>query len=331
MVGLKDIAKACGLSITQVSRALNDHKDVSEKTKIRVREISNQLGYVKNINAQILATKDSKQIAIMIFGIDKDKNNEPSIIFNIIKGVNRFAKEKGYEAVVYLNEDPELSYLSFCKQRGLAGIILFGINYEDANFKEIVSSSYPGVAIDIPVEGVNKGSIVVNNIYYSMQAVNALVERGRRKIAMVCGHGHSMVDVERRSGYEMTLGNHNIPVDSDLIVYADFDTKKAYEVTLDLFKKHPDIDGVFCASDFMAIGTMDALKYLGKRVPEDVSVFGFDGIVIGEYYTPKLSTIKQDNVQKGYLAAKLLIDILNHEVDSQTIVVPCEILDRGSI
>lgn len=331
MVSLKDIAQACNLSLTQVSRALNDHKDVSEKTKIKVREMADQLGYVKNINAQILATKESNQIAIMIFGIDKDKNSEPSIIFNIIKGVNRYAKENAYEAVVHLNEDPDLSYLNFCRQRGITGIILFGVNYEDNNFKEIIASDFPCVVIDIPVEGVNKGSVVVNNIYYSMAAVNYLVERGRRRIAMLCGHGHSMVDVERRSGYEMTLNKYDIPIDNNIIVYADFDTQKAYEKTKELMEQHPDVDGIYCASDFMALGAMQALKEMGKEVPEDVSIFGFDGILIGEYSSPTLSTIKQDNFRKGYAAAQLLCDILHQTAQTQTIVVPCDVVCRQSV
>lgn len=331
MVKLKDIAKECGISMTQVSRALNDRDDVSEETKILVRQTADRLGYVKNINAQILATKESNQIALMIYGVDRDKNSEPSIIYNIIKGVNRFAKENGLEAVVYLNENPEISYRTFCRQRGITGIILFGVNYEDQSYKEIIESDFPCVVIDIPAEGKNKGSVVVNNIYHSMEATNQIIKKGRKKIAMMCGHGHSMVDVERKAGYRMALENHNIPVVSDLIVYGDFDSDKAYEKTKELFTKYPDIDGIYCASDFMALGTIRALKDMGKKLPQDVSVFGFDGIMLGEFIKPALSTIKQNNLQKGYLAAKLLRDILNKEVESNTIVVPCDLVLRESV
>lgn len=331
MVNLKDIARECGVSMTQVSRALNDRDDVSQKTKLLVRETAQRLGYVKNINAQILATKESNQIALMIYGVDKDKNSEPSIIYNIIKGVNRFAKENGLEAVVYLNEDPQVSYLNFCRQRGITGIILFGVNYEDQSFKEIIASDFPCVVIDIPVEGKNKGNVVVNNIFYSMEATNYIIKKGRRKVAMMCGHGHSMVDVERKAGYKMALESHSMEVDEDLIVFGDFDSEKAYEKTIELFEKHPGIDGLYCASDFMALGAMNALKDMGRRVPQDISVFGFDGIMMGEFVTPTLSTIKQNNLKKGYLAAKLLRDILKGDAETNTIVVPCEIVLRESV
>ncbi|MEG1458659.1 MAG: LacI family DNA-binding transcriptional regulator [Acetivibrio sp.] len=331
MVSLKEVAIACGLSLTQTSRALNNHKDVSEKTKQRVKETAEQLGYVKNINAQILATKESKQLAVMVYGMDKDKNAEQSITFNLIKGVNRYAKEKGYEAVVYFIEDENVSYLDFAIQRGINGIILFGVNYEDKNFKQIIASDFPCVVIDIPVDGEKKGSVVVNNLYYSMMATNCLIERGRKKIAMLCGHGQSMVDVERRAGYEMALKNNQRKVEENLIVLADFDTEKAYEKTRELMEKYPDIDGFFCASDSMALGAVNALKDKGYQVPEDVSIFGFDGIALGEYVTPSLSTIQQDNLKKGYAAAKLLYEILHGEKERENVVVPCDIILRESV
>lgn len=289
------------------------------------------MGYVKNINAHILATKNSNQIAVIIYGMDKDNNTEPSIIYNIIKGVNRYAKGIGYEAVVHLNEDPELSYLDFCRQRGLMGVILFGVNYEDKNIKQLVESDFPCVLIDISIEGENKGCVIVNNIYYSMQATSQMIARGRKNIAMLSGHGHSLVEIERRTGYEMALSNNGIAIDSSIIINADFDLNKAYVETKKLLAAHPEVDGIFCASDFMALGALNALKECGKKAPEDVSVFGFDGIVLGEFFRPSLSTVRQDNLQKGYCAAQLLCGILNQSQQEKTIVVPCEMIIRDSL
>ncbi len=330
MVGLKDIAAACGLSVTQVSRALNDNDDVSEKTKIRVREVANQLGYVKNINARILATKDSNQLAVIINGIDNDENSEPSITYNIMKGINHYAREHNYEAVIYLNEKDDLAYESFCRQRGIKGVIIFGANYEDSTFQALLHSNFPFVAIDNSVEGENKGCVIINNVYYSMVATEHLIQCGRRNIAMLSGHGHSLVEVERRSGYEAALSKNGICVDSSLIVNADFDTHKAYLVTKELIKNHPNIDGIFCASDFMALGALKAIKELNLRVPHDISVFGFDGILLGEYSTPPLSTIKQNNFMKGYQAARILHDIFEKRNQERSVVVSCDVVLRES-
>ncbi len=330
MVGLKDIAAACGLSVTQVSRALNDNDDVSKKTKIRVREVANQLGYVKNINARILATKDSNQLAVIINGIDNDENSEPSITYNIMKGINHYAREHNYEAVIYLNEKDDLSYESFCRQRGIKGVIIFGANYEDASFQALLHSNFPSVAIDNFVEGENKGCVIINNFHYSMLATEHLIECGRKRIAMLSGHGHSLVEIERRSGYEAALSKNGLPIDTSLIVNANFDTHKAYLVTKALFKKYSNIDGIFCASDFMALGALRAIKELDIKVPYDVSIFGFDGILLGDYSSPPLSTIKQNNFMKGYQAAKILHDIFENRNYERTVVVPCELVIKGS-
>jgi LacI family transcriptional regulator len=330
MVSLKDVAAECGLSVTQVSAALNDRDDVSKETKEIVKEVAAKLGYVKNIYAQILVTQNSNQLAAIINDIDKDKNSEPSIIYNIIKGINRYAIKHGYEAVIHLNEEPKLSYLDFCKQRGIKGVILFGVNYGDETFKTIIGSDFPCVVIDIPIEGQNKGCVVINNIYYAMKATEYLISIGRKRIAMLSGHGRSIVELERRMGYEAALKKNGLSVDKELIVNANFDLEQACIETKKLIEAHPDIDGIFCASDFMALGAINALQKLEKKVPEDIALFGFDGITLGEYSAPKLSTVKQDNMEKGYQAAKLLCDILNNRIKERTVVIPCQVIIRGS-
>ncbi len=330
MVGLKDIAVACGLSVTQVSRALNNNNDVSEKTKIRVREVANQLGYVKNINARILATRDSNQLAVIINGIDNDENSEPSITYNIMKGINHYAREHNYEAVIYLNEKDDLSYESFCRQRGMKGVIIFGANYEDSSFQDLLRSNFPFVAVDNSVEGENKGCVTINNVYYAMVATEYLIKDGRTRIAMLSGHGHSLVEAERKSGYGAALAKHGLSMDPDLIINADFDTHKAYCVTKELFQRDAGVDGIFCASDFMALGALRALKEMGKIVPTEVSVFGFDGILLGQYSNPPLTTIKQNNFMKGYQAARMLHNIFEKRNQERTVVVPCEVVIRES-
>lgn len=330
MVRLKDIAKECNLSVSQVSRALNGYSDVNAETKKQVQEVALKLGYVKNINAQILATNSSNQIAIIINGIDDYQNTEPTIALDLMRGVNKYSKQIGYETVVYLNEDTALSYLNFCMQRGLMGVILYGADYERNNFKEIIASDFPCVVIDIPIEGKNKGCVIVNNIYYSTQAVKQMLGKGKRNIAMLSGHGLSIVEEERRIGYEMALKSAGRKVRSEWIVKAGFDLEKARIATLALLKEYPEIDAIFCANDQMALGAIDALNSLNKTIPGDVSIFGFDGIVLTKYSTPPLSTIKQDNLQKGYSAAKLLCNILKGNESEQTIVVPCEMIIRES-
>lgn len=331
MVSLKDIAAASGISLTQVSRALNNHSDVSEETKQKVRRIAKEMGYVKNINAQRLATKVSNQIAVIVIGMNEDANDSGGNIFiDIIRGINKFATEVEYEAIIHLVENKrKKSYLEYCKERAIEGVIIIGSQFDDPRFTELVESDFPCVAIDIQIDGKNKGSVIINNTYYSMIAVNEIIKSGKNKIAMLSGTEHDMVSLERKAGYEMALRTNKLTVDENIIINCEFDYNKSIEATRDLL--NCNVDGIFCASDYMALGAIKAIEENGLRIPEDIAVFGFDGIPIGQYIRPRLTTIKQDNYKKGYSSAKLLYEILTGKENMGTIVVPCTVEKRESV
>lgn len=331
MVKLKDIAEHCGISITQVSRALSNQDDVSDETKKRVRLAAEKMGYVKNITAQRLAMKQSNQIAVILQGLEEDENEfSTNILSKTIKGINKFSLSVDYEPIIHLVDKKDFSHMDFCRQRGISGAILTGVKFDDPNFGKLIKTDFPCVALDVSIEGTNKGCVIVNNCYYSMEVVKRLNQKGRRKIAYINGHEHAMVSMERKMGYQMGLASCGITYDESLVVNGDFDYLRAYEITVELMKKNPLIDGIFCASDLMAMGSLKALQEMGIKVPDTVALFGFDGIPLTQFVTPTISTVHQDDVKKGYCAAKLLYEILNHKNEVNTIVVPCEIIERQS-
>ncbi len=332
MINLKDISKASGFSVTQVSRALNNHEDVNEETKHKIQKIATEMGYVKNITAQRLSSKKSNQIAVIVHGVEEDINDfNTNILFSILKGVNKFALSVDYEPIIHLVDKSDISYLNFCRQRGISGVILVGIKYDDPKFQELVQSNFPCVVIDIPIEGKKKGCVVVNNNYYSICAVSLLIEKGRRNIALISGHNHAMVTIERKIGYKTALLSAGIQYNENFIISADFEYEKAYRKTIELLTKYNEIDAIFAMSDIMAIGALKAAKHLNKKIPEDISIFGFDGISITQFVNPAISTIKQDNFKKGYSAAKLLYEILHETNEENTILIPCDIIVTESI
>lgn len=331
MVSLKDIAAMSGISVTQVSRALNDHHDVSEETKEKVRRIAKEMGYIKNINAQRLVTKKSNQIAVIVVGMNEDVNDGSGNVFiDTMRGINKFANEVDYESIIHLVENNrEKSYLQYCKERSINGVIIIGTEFDEPRFMELVNTDFPCVAVDIQIHGENKGSVIINNTYYSMMAVNEMIKSGKKNIAMLSGTDHDMVSLERKAGYEFALKSNGLEIEAANIINCEFDYEKATHAALDLIKNK--VDGIFCASDFMALGAMKAIAKRGLTIPNDIAVFGFDGIAIGEYSNPRLSTIKQDNFKKGYQAAKLLFEILNGEENMGTVVIPCSIERRQSV
>ncbi|MEG0754518.1 MAG: LacI family DNA-binding transcriptional regulator [Angelakisella sp.] len=330
MIGLKDVAQACGLSVTQVSRALNGKSDVSLATRERVERVAAQIGYVKNLTAQSLSSKQSNQLAVIIRGLD-GKRESTSFVIDAIRGINAFARQNGYETVVHFIEEIPESYESYCRQRGVGGMMLFNVNFNDESFIRLQESSFPCVGIDMAMSGENKGCVIVNNAYYTTLAMQQLIKRGRKKIALIAGDPGAFVTIERQSGYEMALRQAGMEPDPKLMGCGEFRLEDARSETLRLMKESPDIDGFFCMSDLMAIGTIDALNSLGYKLPEQVSIFGFDGLPLTDYIHPVLSTIKQDHIKKGYHAARLLTQIMRGEQDERTVVLPCELWLRESL
>ncbi len=330
MVGLKDIASACGVSLTQVSRALNSHGDVSQKTRKLVLKTAKELGYVKNINAQNLANGKAKQIALIINGITEDENLfNTNMLQQLLKGASKFAETVDYEVVLHVLPNEDISLINHFKQRNIHGIVIFGVKYDAENFKELMESDFACVAIDIPIKGKNKGSVIVNNNYYSMIAVQELINKGKKNIAMISGHEHAIVTLERSSGYRAAHALNNVEINEEIIVQADFDYQLAYEKTAELFIKHKEIDAIFCHSDIMALGACKALEEMNIDPKNEILLCGFDGITLRDVMFPYISTIKQNHVDKGYEASKLLYNILNKPTNTidNTIFVPCDYIE----
>jgi Transcriptional regulators len=332
VVTLKQIAEACGMSVTQVSRALNGHSDVSERTRKRVNAAADALGYVKNIYAANLVSQTSNQIMVIIEGMEKDTNEAVSgNIFKLLQGISSAASKLGFEPINYLkNRHNAIDYVEFCRSRYASGVIVYGFNFDDKQFLALKDSSFPCVAVDILSEGKNNGCVVVNNVYYSQAAVSQMLDSGCRCVACIAGFEHAYVTVERMSGYAIALQAHGMKPNPELIRYADFDAEKAKKELSELLDTKPEIDGVFCMSDQMALGCLELLNERGLRVPQDVCLFGFDGMYLARFVTPPLSTVEQDFYEKGASAIRLLADIIQQKGKERTVVVPCKLCIRES-
>jgi len=332
MITLKDIAKKAGLSVTQVSRALNGHEDVSDQTKQRVRAIANEMGYIKNAVAHRLVTGTSNQIAFVVQGFDnKVKEEEYNEFYAILNGIYQFGSEHKYETVLYIIKSSQQSYVQFFREKGIQNAVMYGFNYDDAKLLDLLETSYNIVCIDILVAAKNKGCVVVDNTHYSMLAVEALLRSGKSNIALITGNQHAMVSLEREAGYRIALQKQKIAINGDYVVDANFSQKVAFQKTLELLKKHPQLDGFFCISDYMALGCLEAIQSLGKVIPKDIAVIGFDDILVSRYTTPKLSTINQNNYSKGFEAAKLVDALKREDYVTTTIILSCELKLRDSI
>ena len=332
MVNLKDVALRAGVSLTQASRALNGREDVSEATRKKVEKAAVELGYVKNMAASALAGSIPLQIAALVKGIEQESTDFGSPnIHSLLSGISSYASSHSLEAATYLLDDSCTSYAGYCRQRGVRGAILFGADYQSGNYREMVESELCCVVIDIPLEAERKGCVLVNDFYYAKQAACALIESGCRQVFMLSGHPRAYVSQTREAGFRAALAEAGLPCLPEQIINADFDWKEARQATLELLKRCPETDGIFCASDYMALGCHSALQHLKKKIPEEVSLFGFDGLVSTQMVHPTIATVRQDSFRKGYRAAALLHKLLLGEACDHTVTVPCQMIPGGSV
>lgn len=329
---IKDIAKTAGVSVTTVSRALNGYSDVSEKTRQRIMDIARELNYSPNTLARGLVMNVSKTIGLLVSGLNRESEKD-QIIFSILSGVNDSLSEKEYDLILFntnTSKQREKTYSQLCRERRVDGVIIQGIKTDDPYLKEVVESDIPCVLIDIPVHSDNVGYVTTDNVSGARKAVEHLIGLGHKKIGMINGHGKAFVSQKRLEGYVEALKEHGLPVIPQWVCNGQFEEETAYEEARKLLIEHSDITAIFCASDIMALGALNAAKSLGIRVPEELSLIGYDDIILASYSNPALTTISQNFFQLGYQAAHLLVNMLEGKSEPQIVTMPTKLVIRGS-
>ncbi len=193
-----------------------------------------------------------------------------------------------------------------------------------------MESDIPCVLIDIPIESRTVGYVTTDNVLGAKKAVRHLIELGHKRIAMINGYEYAFVSEQRLKGFKEALLEAGLPVREYWIANGAFREEIAEQEALRLLQHYPEITAFFCASDLMALGVIKAVKRLGKRVPDDVAVIGYDDIILASYSSPSLSTIAQDKFAMGYEAAKLLIAMLEGKADSHIKILQTELKARES-
>lgn len=330
-VSIKDVAREAGVSITTVSRALNGYSDVSEKTKARIQEIVERLDYAPDGNARAMGSKGTTTIGLLIANaISEDENG---FTHGHMIGLYRLCTECNCGFMLLVTETEHQKMLSFrqlCKTNNLSGIVVTGLNTNDPYYEEIMKSDIPCAIVDMEVAGKQKCNITTDNILASQQAVEYLISQGHRHIAMINGGELADVSMKRYAGYIGGLTGNNISPNKDYIRNCDFKENVAYEETKKLLTKYPEITALFCASDVMAMGAIRAAFELGKNVPNDISVMGYDDIPVAKYVYNGISTIHQNPHRMGYEAGRAVYRMIQGEDVEGKIILPHNLVIRGT-
>lgn len=302
---IKDIARLSGVSPTTVSKVMNSKDDdIGEATKQRVKEIISEHGYTPNIVARSMVTKKTNTIGIVIPDIRNPFFPE------LIRGAEDTAHDLGYNLIICNTDDDadkEKIYLDILKKKMVDGIIFTASSSQ--SFHQTNGFEMPTVVVDRDIKTRNIiGRIIVDNIKGGYLAAEHLLERGCRKIGFISGVRTSLPSLERFIGYKRALENNGITDYEEICRFKSFKSEFGYTAAKELLEDHPDIDGLFCASDLIAIGAIQAAVEKGMRIPEDIKIVGFDDIYISKYLNPPLTTIRQPVYQIGEIAAKMLIE-----------------------
>lgn len=298
--GIRDVAREANVSITTVSRALNGYDDVNEDTRKRVLDVAKRLNYTPNVNARSLGGISRNVLALLLSGLSK--TDESGFVYGMISGMHQVAAEHNCDFII-LTTDAQCQsvtgYLELCRQRGVDGVLISGLNNDELYYTELMNSEIPCVVVEGEFHSDNVCGISIDNEMASYEAVRYLVELGHRKIAMMNGKPSGDVSVRRQNGYSQALRNSGIDLDETWIYDGRYLQEEAYEQAKRMLAEHPDMTAVFCASDLMAVGTIRAIMESGRQVPEDISVIGFDDIPVAKYVAGGLTTVRQSFFEMG--------------------------------
>jgi len=332
-VSIKDVAEKAGVSNATVSRVFNGYTDVSHNTREKILKIAKELNYVPNSAARELSSKQFIRIALIINELETNRKN--SIVLEILTGVHEAAKNLKIDFMLLFTtelEQKEISLTEIINKNNVSGAIIQGLKITDPYFSEIKNMTLPIALIDMSFSAENTFTVSTDNIQAAYDAVSLLIAKGHQKIGMIAGRPQAMVSVDREAGYIKCLKEFELQINDDYIVEADFNEERASIEAIKLINQRPEITALFVASDLMAIGAIRGLNSIGIRVPEDVSVIGFDDSLISEYTRPPLTTVRQNLYQIGYTAFEALSNEIKGDSEGmKSQYVPYQIIERESV
>lgn len=307
-VTIKNVAKLAGVSIATVSRVMNGTKTVSPEVTKKVTDAIEKMGFIPNAAARSLVVKKSNMIGVVI-------NDITNMYFGeLVRGIENAANFFGYNIILCNsndNEKQEIENLNLLKNKGVDGIIFTAHRHINKDVLKFVEScKFPVVSLNRRCKGTI--SLRVDNYVESYEAVKYLVNLGHNNIGFVSGYSDDDASGEERlEGYKKCLEDYSIVFKQNNVCQGDFTVKSGYAACEKILMYNESITALFCANDEMAFGAINCIIDKNLKVPEDISVMGFDDIKYASYFRPKLTTVHQPIYETGQKATKLIIQAIN--------------------
>lgn len=321
---LKDIARALGVSVATVSRALQNNPAISRQTRERVQKAAAEMNYARNFIADSLRSGQLPVIGVIV------PHAVTLFYSSIIDGIEQAAAAAGY-GVVSMNShesyEEERSNIEAMRNLHVAGVIV-SVTQETTDFSHFLASEgreqlpVVFVARDIPSTEGNFSSVVADSVEAAHRATRHLIEQGCRRIAMLCGPGQMKMVKERKHGYIEALHDNRLLVRPEYVAYSDIDTPSAIDATQQLLDLPERPDAIIAVNDTLLFGAMKALKMEGLDIPGDVALIGFSDVEYVEDVTPTLSTIEDQSHLMGKTACELLLRQIHGDTTPVHTIVP---------
>ena len=334
-ITLKQIAKELDVSISTVSKSLRNSLEIGEETRLKVQAFAKFYHYKPNNIALSLKNRKTKTIGIII----------PEIVHHffstVINGIEQVANENGYSVIICLSDDSfdkEVLNMEMLANGSIDGFIM-SLSKETQfrgdfhHITEVINQGMPVVMFDRVTNDILCDKVIIDDKYAAYEAVQSLIDKGRKKIALVTTVDYVSVGKLRTDGYTKALLDNGIPFNENLIMkIEDIDT---CEITIGKLLEDKAIDAVFAVNELFAVTIIKTANKIGLNVPNDLAVIAFTDGIISKYSTPTITTVSQSGIKMGNKAAKMLIERLESEEDEEdenykTEVIETHLIERES-
>jgi LacI family transcriptional regulator len=328
-VTIRDVARKAGVSVATVSRYLNKNTPVSEQLSLRIQRVMDELNYVPMATARHLAMGKTHTIGLLLTNMHND------FFAPLLAGIEGVVSNKGFNLLVATYRHNSASGPQIpMGVHNADGLLVFADSLNDEQIGQFYARKFPLVLIHrTPREGLDIPFVTVENKAATHKLVDHLISvHGCRQIILMRGPLQQEDTYWREVGYKNALAAHNIPFDPELILQGDFEQDIAYEAMKAFLRKpkRPPFDAVFSGDDDAAVGVIAALKEASIRIPEDVSVIGFDDSRMSPFLNPPLTTVSAPTEEVGRSAAGQLFRLLEGKKADPAILLPTEIIIRRS-
>lgn len=332
MITIRDISKKCGVSVSTVSKALNDYGDVGSETAERIRNAAREMGYVPNSAARQLKTNSSNNIGVLF--IDETMSGLTHEYFAVIlNGTKDEAEKLGYD-ITFIGRNlggRQMSFLEHCRNRKFDGVVIASVDFENEMVLELIKSGIPVVTIDYSFDNIS--CVMSDNMEGGYALASYLAEMGHKKIAFIHGEETS-VTKKRMVGINRALNDHGLKMERQYLVRGRFHApEESAKATRYLMELPDPPTAIIYPDDYSYLGGMVELEKMGLSVPDDISVVGYDGIAVTQHLRPRLTTWYQDADRAGRLSVRKLVEKIEHGATcvAEEIPVPGRLLEGGSV